>query len=190
MSLVPASETAAQKALRIPEIVAMIAEELHDGALPRHREPRLENFIHVNRLWFNSGVHLLWRRQLYWDWLNLVDIFLKIHPSRRPFYAAFIEYASINIEQTADAVPMQLFHHIDFPMLKELHINIMNPHCTQLPLLGKHNIRTVRILSGAVFNCKARMIREVIEQCLVSTYPSFVAAGAPLTASTFVYELR
>ncbi|KAK8062795.1 hypothetical protein PG997_014892 [Apiospora hydei] len=168
MSLVPVLETAAQKALRIPEIVAMIAEALCEDDLDRRRKHRLKRFIRVNRVWFDAGVRLLWRNMNDQFLPDLVGIFFKIDPPRRPIYAAFIQDAAINLERAKDPVRWQLLRHIDFPMLRMLRVDLMVPYYKKLPLLGKHIVRVVHLENFCSPQVTTHMTRNVIKQCLES----------------------
>ncbi|KAK8045784.1 hypothetical protein PG996_013848 [Apiospora saccharicola] len=117
------TETAMQKALRLPEIVGMIAELLHEDGLVRARiTPSLGNFVLVNQLWFDCAIHLLWRHISDWYGRNLVDILQNVHPSRRSFYAAFVHDATIGTEFHRETLRLKLLSEVEFPMLRQLRV--------------------------------------------------------------------
>ncbi|KAK7998961.1 hypothetical protein PG991_014636 [Apiospora marii] len=165
MSLVPRTKTATQKALRLPEIVAMIAEALYDDAVVRGAKPiALRSFILVNRLWFNSAIRLLWRHLRNWDNCSLVDIFQKVHLSRRSFYAAFLQDACVRLERRPDKQRVLLLSEVEFPVLKELSIILGDDfHECQLPILGKHVITHLNFRY-----CDARAGERLITPVLIT----------------------
>lgn len=171
MSLVYGTDTAAQKALRLAEIVALIAEELYDDVVTCGDSPlTLRSFIHVNHLWFDSAIHLLWRHLSDCYDRDLVGIFQLIHPSRHSFYAAFVQDACVKMEYPSDKALVNFLRKVEFPMLKRLRVDWDGDwRRIQIPVLGRNAIKEVNLLHQSyTFRSSARMMQDMFGQCLVS----------------------
>ncbi|KAK8137299.1 hypothetical protein PG984_005239 [Apiospora sp. TS-2023a] len=171
MSAGPSTETAMQKALRLPEIVGMIAEALHDDDLVRASvTPSLGSFVLVNPLWFDCAVHLLWRHISDWYGRNLLDIFEKVDPSRRSFYAAFVQDATIVTELHHETIRRKLLSEVEFPMLRELRVETTDDFWlhNRIPALGKNAVREVDIVDRGTSQGKAFKTPRMITQCLLT----------------------
>jgi hypothetical protein len=118
--------SATQKALSLPEILSGIFHWIYadEGRLeeipdrPHHytfvttRRNRLHSCALTSRLWFAEAIALLWkvpsRPDLEYLECNIEARLGPLHPSRREFYAKFIEEETIETRRDFDRFKSQL----------------------------------------------------------------------------------
>ncbi|KAK8054501.1 hypothetical protein PG994_009568 [Apiospora phragmitis] len=111
-----------------------------------------------------SAIRLLWRNPVDF-YTNLVDMFLKIDPTRRNDLASFVEEATVNMESRDGRI--QLLRDVDFPRLRKLLVFMNDDSGGELPLLGNNVVKTVIVQHRSSYANKCLKILDVNVQCLV-----------------------
>jgi hypothetical protein len=143
--------TVVQRALLMPEILSTIFKWISpdqsgwwcvynkegDEEYAHTREGVLARCGLVNKLWYNEAMRCLWREPTHGFFASsLQQLFAKIDPARRQFYANFIEAAILS---TADEDQVgksdDALSGVTFPKLKSLYMFLVGPAVPKTKIL-------------------------------------------------------
>ncbi|PNS20292.1 Phospholipase D1 [Sphaceloma murrayae] len=152
--------SAAQQALRIPEIIGTLMEGIHqrderfdymiydaDGEHEKYCDAvnLLSQCAFVNKLWYSEALRLIWRKSqdLRWN-RTLLQLFAKIPADRRQYYANFVETGSMmSVSDQMREEANETFRGILFPKLHTVTILVDPYH--NLPRVDCPNLQKLVI---------------------------------------------
>src|ERR1700761_4333209 len=146
-------EIAVQRALLMPEILSAVLiwitldefGDIHHGYGPGGVLARCGL---VSKLWFNEAIPYLWRDLTMMGYMyhHLSALFALVEPTRRQFYANFVETATIvTLYEDRPREEDDALRGVAFPKLKSLCMRLGGRRQIHVPMIESHRVTALEI---------------------------------------------